>query len=94
MQNAGLVKRESLSFIAAALESLLEDVETNDSPTVTRRWKFAIAGDGGASVCLCGLAAPYAWVGFPADLTSCSFASERQQDRLTARRLRDLGMAS
>ena len=41
-----------LSFISAALESLLEDVEI-DYPVVTRRWSFAIAGKQGASSSSC-----------------------------------------
>ncbi|KPV77412.1 uncharacterized protein RHOBADRAFT_51268 [Rhodotorula graminis WP1] len=43
LQQAGLGDDSMLSFISAALESLLEDVDI-DYPVVTRRWSFAIAG--------------------------------------------------
>ncbi|GAA5841256.1 hypothetical protein JCM9279_000595 [Rhodotorula babjevae] len=45
LQRAGLGDDSMLSFIAAALESLLEDVEL-ECPVVTRQWSFAIAGEG------------------------------------------------
>ncbi|GAA5889738.1 hypothetical protein JCM8208_001118 [Rhodotorula glutinis] len=44
LQRADLGHDNMLGFIAAALESLLEDVE-HECPVVTRQWSFAIAGE-------------------------------------------------